>query len=274
MLTNLRHRLGSRSCRPTGQHLRQQAEGRRQHLPPGFSQFLTSLDQLNSLSCLRPLLTLILMPLRHRTQQYLQSRLQLIHPALQPNFTNLRLVIQSRCRQLLLLTNHTQQILLQCLLSHEDINIDGTFLTHPVRSGYSLLQYRRIPRQIHIDHCIGRLQIQPRAAGIRRQKDPTLWIVLKLVDNVLPPRLRNLPLQPHKLNLTLLQQRLNQIQHPRPLRKHHRLVIAVHKQRFKQFIQSRQLAGIPRTDLVNQNRTVRRHATHQQRLPQSQQIHL
>ncbi len=69
----------------------------------------------------------------------------------------------------------------------------------------SLLEHRRILRQVDINDRVGHLQIQSGASRIRRQKSLALWIRLQLIHDLLSFALENFLFQPHERNLAFLQ---------------------------------------------------------------------
>ncbi len=91
---------------------------------------------------------------------------------------------------------------------------------------------------------------------------------------VLPLLLRHRAVEPHVVELALLEQRLDQVQHRRPFGEQHDLAVRSPEQLLEQFVQTLEFAGVARLLLVDQEGAVGRHAAHQQRLLQPQQVHL
>ena len=90
----------------------------------------------------------------------------------------------------------------------------------------------------------------------------------------MPFLLRHFAVEPDKVETRLLEQRLNQAQHRRPLAEQYDFAIAFRGKLFEQFGKPLELAAVAGCFFVDQKRTVTRHASHEQVLLQAQQVHL
>ena len=94
------------------------------------------------------------------------------------------------------------------------------------------------------------------------------------MDQLLPFLLRHRAVQTHVAPTVSLQNGLDQIEHGGPFTEEHDFAVFFLEQPVEEFLQFLKLAGIGRFLLVHQERAVRRHAAHEQRFLQAQQVHL
>ena len=80
--------------------------------------------------------------------------------------------VQHAREQRLLELEHLQHAFLDGALGHEVDHPHRLLLPQPMHPADALLQHRRVPGQIHVDHHVGVLQVQPDAAGVGGQKQP------------------------------------------------------------------------------------------------------
>ncbi len=74
-----------------------------------------------------------------------------------------------------------KEVLFYCIFGDKNIYLNRVFLAHTMGPGYPLLQDGRIPWEVNIDDSICCLEIEARGTGIRRNKEPAVRILLKLV---------------------------------------------------------------------------------------------
>jgi len=144
--------------------------------------------------------------------------------------------------------------------------LDGPALTHPMRPADALFEHRGIPRQIDVDHRVGRLKIQAGRTGVGRDEQPALRIGLEAVDDLLAFLLRHRAVEPDEVDLAFFQQRLDQIEHRGPLGKQQRLAVRLGEKAVEQLAEILQFARIGGRLLIDQEGAVGRHPAHQQRL--------
>ena len=210
---------------------------------------------------------------RFCTEQHFEAALQLLHPGGERHLLDLRFHVQRRERQIVLRRKRPQKLLLNRLLRHEQVDLHGILLTHPVCTRDALLQQRRVPGQVHIDDRIGSLKVEPRRARVGREEEAAGGIVLKLMDQLLALFLRDGAIEPHGIELEPLDPLSDEIQHRRPFGEEHDLARILRRQLLEQFLEPLELARKTGCLLVHQIGAVRTHARQQQRLLQPQQVH-
>ena len=96
-----------------------------------------------------------------------------------------------------------QQALFDGAFGDQHVHLHRLLLAHAVGPADALFEHRRVPRQIDVDHRVGRLKIQARRAGVGGDEQPAARIVLETVDQLLPLLLRHRAVQPHVIQLAL-----------------------------------------------------------------------
>ena len=110
-----------------------------------------------------------------------------------------------------------------------------------MRTGDTLLEQRRVPGQIHIDDRVGGLQIESRRAGVGREEEAAAWIMLKLMDQLLPLFLRHRAIEPDGVEFEALDPLPDEVQHGRPFGEEHDFAPVFRGQLAEQFLKALEL---------------------------------
>ena len=100
---------------------------------------------------------------------------------------------------------------------------------------------RRVPGQIHIDDGVGGLQIESRRASVGREEEAAGWIVLKLMDQLLPLFLRHRAIEPDGVEFEALDPLPDEVQHGRPFGEEHDFAPVFRGQLAEQFLEALEL---------------------------------
>ena len=60
--------------------------------------------------------------------------------------------------------------------------LDGARLVLAPGAGDALLEAGRVPRQVEVDHHVGRLEVEPHAAGVGGEEEPAVGVLLEAPD--------------------------------------------------------------------------------------------
>ena len=112
------------------------------------------------------------------------------------------------------------------------------------RAGDALLQLGRIPWQVHVDHRVGRLQVEPDTARLGREEQPALRILAEAVDLGTTPDLRNGAGVPGELDAGGHGAFAHQLQHPHPLGEDQYLTLRIAEQIRQQALDLVQLGAL------------------------------
>ena len=110
----------------------------------------------------------------------------------------------------------------------------------------ALFEDGRVPGQIHVDHGVGRLQVQPGGTSIGGNKEQAIRVPLEPVDQRLAIFLGKAAIQAHKRKGTRLQERFDEIQHGGPLGKQNDFEAFLGLQPIQQMTQFHQFTGTTR----------------------------
>ena len=140
--------------------LANKGKGCADQLPAGRGDFFFP-DQRGRLSFRLAFHALIFSGLGSRPQQDFQAAFELLHTGCQVHLGRVRIRIQDRQGEFMLGRKRRQQTFLQGIRSDQQKDVHRPFLPHAMGSRDTLLQGGWVPGQVHIDHGVGRLEIQP-----------------------------------------------------------------------------------------------------------------
>src|SRR5439155_14818704 len=103
-----------------------------------------------------------------------------------------------------------------------------------------------------------RLQIQPRAPRVRRQEETRPRVRLEARDDLGALLLGHAPVEAYEVELALSEERLDEIEHRRPLGEERDLAIGLTRDLLEQIVEALELGGPAGGDLVHQERPVGR----------------
>ena len=98
--------------------------------------------------------------MRFRAEQHFEALLQLLHARCERDLPHVGFHIERCERQVVLGCKGPQQLLLDGLLSHQQVDLHRALLSHPVSARDALFQDGRIPWQIHVDDRVRRLEVE------------------------------------------------------------------------------------------------------------------
>src|SRR5262245_26944672 len=135
-----------------------------------------------------------------------------------------RVAVEHAPEQAPLALDRLEHSLLDRPAGHEVHHPHRPALTHAVDAGDPLLQHRRVPRQLQIDHRVGPLQVQPDPAGVGAQEQPAVVRLEPLQDR--PPLLPlHAAVQQRVPDPEPVEHLRRLVQHRLPLAEHYRLVV-------------------------------------------------
>src|SRR5439155_14036734 len=110
-------------------------------------------------------------------------------------------------------------------------------LPHAMGPRDPLLEYGGIPGQVDVDDRVGRLQIQPRAPRVRRQEETRPRVRLEARDDLGALLLGHAPVEAYEVELALSEERLDEIEHRRPLGEERDLAIGLTRDLLEQIVE-------------------------------------
>ena len=134
-------------------------------------------------------------------------------------------------------------------LAHQGEDADGARLVLAPGAGDALLQAGRVPREIEVDHHVGRLEVEPHASGVGGEEEPAGGILLEAADLVAAPRQRHGAGVPGEADPHLLDLLAHQVEHPLPFGEDQDLGIRLGEQLFQDLRELGQLGADPAVDV-------------------------
>ncbi len=104
------------------------------------------------------------------TDQQFQTPLECLDSSAHGYLTDCGIRFQSGQSQFSLGLQCAEHSLFNGILRDQQIDLNRALLSHPVHPAYTLLKHRRVPGQVHVDHSICSLKVQPGGSGVRSEK--------------------------------------------------------------------------------------------------------